>query len=59
MSDNKAPRPAGLVISSITGKPISLSPESSETIPRRSPADEGNDSNDERLVRDVPPHWGK
>lgn len=49
----------GLVISSLTGKPMNVPHPAARAIPDRAPADEGNDSNDDRLTRDIPPHWGK
>lgn len=46
-----------VVISSVTGKPMELPARASGVIPTRATADQGTDSNDERLLRDVPPHW--
>ncbi|SHW82849.1 Uncharacterised protein [Mycobacteroides abscessus subsp. abscessus] len=57
MSDKKpARRP---IVSSLTGKPIEVTPPKEGVIPSRAKADRGDDSNDERLMRDVPPHWGR
>lgn len=47
------------VVSSLTGKPIEVAPPKERVIPTRAKADRGDDSNDERLMRDVPPHWGR
>lgn len=60
-----------VVISSITGQPMSwddpeasrrLRPDDAPVLPDRV-SDEGpepgaDESNDERIARDVPPHWG-
>lgn len=56
MSEKKAR--GRLVVSSITGKPMEVEPAKDRVIPKRAPADRGDDSNDERLMWDVPPHWG-
>lgn len=38
---------------------MEVEPAKDRVIPKRAPADRGDDSNDERLMRDVPPHWGR
>ncbi|MBV7411574.1 hypothetical protein KRX56_02315 [Dermabacteraceae bacterium TAE3-ERU27] len=43
-------RPAPVVVSSLTGKPIEWQPQ----------AQKGSASGrDQEILRDVPPHWGK
>lgn len=46
-----------VVVSSLTGRPMTLPETPSGAVPDRSPSDRGSGSNDERLLGDVPPHW--
>ncbi|MCI9887071.1 hypothetical protein JT358_01165 [Micrococcales bacterium 31B] len=51
-----APGPRRPVVSSLTGRPMELDADDPRG-PRTKPASGGG--NDARLLRDVPPHWGR
>lgn len=59
MAEDAAPREQPesrrVVISSVTGKPMEYPQASTEG----TPAAGGTDPDDERLLRDIPPHWGQ
>ena len=66
-----APRRGRVVISSLTGKPIPWDEEEQQAareehrpiLPDRlaedAPDPRADESNDARIARDVPPHWGR
>lgn len=59
MTEPKPKPTSGLVVSSVTGKPMQRPQAPTGVVPKRATSDQGNDSNDDRLTRDVPPHWGR